>query len=439
MHRCKFGMQTIDCDKNFKSVLTDEGLCCTFNAVHPKLMFKDFDPSEHVDASINEDVEYMTWSPENGYVKSEQQAYPLPVPGHGANMGLSLKLDAEINEYFCSSTSSCGFKVLVHSPIETPALANYGFFLSTGVETQVVITPKISEASSLIRNIPIQQRQCLFANEASLSFFKIYSKKNCEMECASKMTEHECGCTLFWMPRSYDNDSKICNRKQAACYEQVLYKIAYTLDSDYSCDYCLPACFEINYGREISSARLGFQEFLTAIVVPKNMTGIRDVAIVHIFFSETSYGGFTKNELFGFTEFLSNTGGLLGLFMGFSVISLIEVVYFVSLRPFCLQKRLQNSKKEKIEFQNRIYNNSLRGAGANNKTSVGSVFTGYPLVSEIYKQYETQQRSFGERIIDKIMSAWRYVKAKVMGSWYCFIDRTNEQRVEGQSPFPYYN
>lgn len=27
---CKFGMQKIDCDKSFSSVLTDEGLCCEF-------------------------------------------------------------------------------------------------------------------------------------------------------------------------------------------------------------------------------------------------------------------------------------------------------------------------------------------------------------------------------------------------------------------------
>jgi hypothetical protein len=40
---------------------------------------------------------------------------------------------------------------------------------------------------------------------------------------------------------------------------------------------------------------------------------IRDnLAIVHIFFNENAYSGFTKNELIGFTEFLSNTGGLLG-------------------------------------------------------------------------------------------------------------------------------
>lgn len=31
----------------------------------------------------------------------------------------------------------------------------------------------------------------------------------------------------------------------------------------------------------------------------------------------------------------ANIGGLLGLCMGFSVISLIEILYFLSIRPIC--------------------------------------------------------------------------------------------------------
>jgi hypothetical protein len=128
------------------------------------------------------------------------------------------------------------------------------------------------------------------------------------MECSSNITENECNCTLYWMPRV--NGSKICNRKKAVCYEKVLYNIAYSTEEKYLCSKCLPACFEINYGREISSAKLGTGDFLTAEEIPEgNVTYIRDnVAILHIFFNDNSYGGFTKSELIGFTEFLSNTG-----------------------------------------------------------------------------------------------------------------------------------
>lgn len=182
----------------------------------------------------------------------------------------------------------------------------------------MVITPKISEATDLIRRVPTQIRQCLFANENNLSYYRVYSKKNCESECSSKLTESECGCTLYYMPRKFSNESKICNRLKASCYENVLYKIQNTMDQNLSCNHCLPACWEINYNREISTSVLGNGSFQVVEQLLKDYTAsyIRDnLAIVHIFFSENAYSGFTKNELIGFTEFLSNTGGLLGVYV----------------------------------------------------------------------------------------------------------------------------
>lgn len=42
-----------------------------------------------------------------------------------------------------------------------------------------------------------------------------------------------------------------------------------------------------------------------------------------------------RNELYGYVDFFSNTGGLLGLFIGVSVTSLIEILYFLTLRLGC--------------------------------------------------------------------------------------------------------
>lgn len=200
-------------------------------------------------------------------------------------LGLSLILDANVSDYYCSSTSSSGFKVLLHSPVETPKMKNYGFSVSTGLETNVVITPKISGASEMIRKVPQKQRQCIFENEANLSYYNIYSRKNCEMECVSLTIEEDCDCVLYYMPRQF-NGSKICNRQKATCYEKVLFSIDSTYSQDKTCS-CLPACYEINYGRELSSAKLGNGAFQTA----ENIFAYRDenyvqnnLAIIHIYF-----------------------------------------------------------------------------------------------------------------------------------------------------------
>lgn len=73
----------------------------------------------------------------------------------------------------------------------------------------------------------------------------------------------------------------------------------------------------------------------------------RNVAIMHIYYEQNFFRSNSKEELIGFTEFLSNTGGLLGLFLGFSVVSLIEIFYFLTFRPLCAQKK-QKGKKNNL-------------------------------------------------------------------------------------------
>lgn len=48
--------------------------------------------------------------------------------------------------------------------------------------------------------------------------------------------------------------------------------------------------------------------------------------------------------------FSANIGGLLGLFMGFSVFSIIEILYFLSIRPYC--RYLRDSEKRRQVIQN---------------------------------------------------------------------------------------
>lgn len=87
---------------------------------------------------------------------------------------------------------------------------------------------------------------------------------------------------------------------------------------------------------------------------------------MHVYYEQNFFRSNSKEELIGFTEFLSNTGGLLGLFLGFSVVSLIEILYFLTFRPYCAQKKQQDNenslanpprhprRKHAIEFEGSV-------------------------------------------------------------------------------------
>lgn len=56
---------------------------------------------------------------------------------------------------------------------------------------------------------------------------------------------------------------------------------------------------------------------------------------------------FLSNNLM-YLSLKANMGGLLGLFMGFSVISVIEMFYFISIRPYCNHLRLSQRRRKII-------------------------------------------------------------------------------------------
>jgi amiloride-sensitive sodium channel len=61
---------------------------------------------------------------------------------------------------------------------------------------------------------------------------------------------------------------------------------------------------------------------------------INNLAMLHIYFKKLHFMRHSRGELYGLIDFFSNIGGLLGLCMGFSALSLVEFVYFFSLRLF---------------------------------------------------------------------------------------------------------
>lgn len=87
-------------------------------------------------------------------------------------MGLSLILNAAINEYYCSSTSGFGFKVVLHSPHELPQIDEFGLGIATGFESRIVTTPSISGASDAVRKTPMKIRQCVYQNENFLKYYR---------------------------------------------------------------------------------------------------------------------------------------------------------------------------------------------------------------------------------------------------------------------------
>lgn len=109
---------------------------------------------------------------------------------------------------------------------------------------------------------------------------------------------------------------------------------------------CLPLCTSITYDAEISQATFNWQDLFRAFKNPLDEFPNIQFARLSIFFKEAQFITSKRSELYGPTDFLANCGGLLGLFMGVSLLSFVELAYFCSVRLCCnLRMRREDEKK----------------------------------------------------------------------------------------------
>ncbi|EDW65549.1 uncharacterized protein Dvir_GJ19317 [Drosophila virilis] len=351
---CSFGARKESCPMIFNSILTDDGLCCTFNALDPIYLFRNYTDDVRIEpAAENSLYEPIDWTPELGYAKKlPEYYYPRTSGGTGSRMGLTVVLNASTAEYYCTKSMGNGFKVLVHNPAELPKVSNFGFVVSAGREARIPIEPVYEDATPSIRSIKKTVRRCLFSDENDLAYYRTYSRKNCELECEAKLLLRDCSCVLYYLPR-IDPAARVCGPNDNNCTNRIQTEIE-SSKTNLSCENCWPGCFELTYKSIMTSSTIvAGPSYQSGEELPEKLFNVShigedyDLSILHFYYLNNNFRSTTKSEMFGFTEFLSNTGGLLGLFMGFSIFSVIEIFYYVTMRPYCASRTLQQRRRRR--------------------------------------------------------------------------------------------
>ena len=167
------------------------------------------------------------------------------------------------------------------------------------------------------------------------------------------------------MPRNPDT-TPICSPEKTDCVHEALTIVEQTAFDDSrvtvtNCQ-CLPSCSNIEYPHDYSAAKLGRYNLLH---IPHEKEGewkiykfvsLRDqeynphpeghpefqndtyvsnnLAVMHIYFDKLHFIMHQRGELYTFTDFLANIGGLMGLCLGISAMSILEFVYFFTARLY---------------------------------------------------------------------------------------------------------
>jgi acid-sensing ion channel, other len=231
---------------------------------------------------------------------------------------------------------------LVHSPYELPGSydssdryeissdINFGF----GFDLQVLITPEIISTDESLKSFDPETRGCYFEGEKKLEFFKIYTRRNCEFECFGKTMRsfRDVNCTQYFLPRS--DEMQLCDYRKEVYAQVATYDALRKKDN---CG-CLDECNSIKYKTEVIAHKIENKHEASFEFK------FKDVDIVPL----------KRYQLFTFSEFLAQAGGMMGLFAGISVLSIVEIFYFLSLRWMMdfwmvLKQRFGKWRVEKVE------------------------------------------------------------------------------------------
>jgi acid-sensing ion channel, other len=259
-----------ECGLIFKTVVTENGVCFTFNG---------FDVYRHKhEYRVPSVDEYSDWTIDDGYPNSSRNPDDFPRRGSRAEAEFNLRMPTDAVDGGICKVPVQGFKIYIHLPNEGPQIPKHYYLLPYEHQTQLYIDPKVIWSAPEIREFPVSKRQCYFSNERYLRFFKFYTQNNCEEECVVNMTISRCGCQRFYIPRGFDvraeedktlifivqftgtpgDTMKLCGISDMKCYLQIVEEsIKQNIDQSQNSEcHCLPTCNSITYDMEVNRVAL---------------------------------------------------------------------------------------------------------------------------------------------------------------------------------------
>ncbi|XP_033108980.1 acid-sensing ion channel 5-like [Anneissia japonica] len=306
---CKFRGKTCDA-KNFTSVITDYGRCWTFNGASGSSL-KQFQP--------------------------------------GPNNGLQLMINVAQDEYTetigLGANLEAGLKFLIHPQDTPPLVSTRGSAIGTGQHAFADVY--LNEYD----NLEEPWGQCKRGQQ--LEYYKTYSYESCVMECRFEHFVERCGCK----PERYEGPARICEPTETSCIAKELDAIN---NNKVLCE-CYLDCKDISYDTKLSYANIPSYSISndTQEVYNKSAEFVKDnIVMLDVYYTEITKQVFKQTKAMTFSALLSDIGGQLGLFVGVSFITVVEITEYLTMKMRrCMdgksgQRRNKKSNNSGVSPQN---------------------------------------------------------------------------------------
>ncbi|XP_046582483.1 acid-sensing ion channel 1A-like [Haliotis rubra] len=256
----------------------------------------------------------------------------------GRANGLRLLLNVQEEEYTRSSDGylGTGFMVAVHAPEVIPIMSAMGMAVAPGSQHFVGIGVKEVTANDGVGG----------CGDGFLKYItRNYSRDACKMECEMDFIVSICNCRDYTNP---NDDVAYCTPQQfQECY--VPAKARY-LQTDTGCEAgCPEPCSYTRFITQHSSSPLT-RNYITAYTKAKGKTEEywrRNLVILEMYLSSMTYELTEKQLGYEILDLFCDIGGALGLLLGASLLTVLEVFDFLCITVFSVV--FEKNKVHKID------------------------------------------------------------------------------------------
>ncbi|XP_026850675.1 pickpocket protein 19 [Drosophila persimilis] len=289
-------------------------------------------------------------SPARRQKEKDNKYYPRRTPQYGEGSGLDVFL--RLRNSSLIRPNKRGVYVMIKQPQQWSDVVRH---VPHGAQTQISMVPRITTTDQRTRALTPRARRCIFPDEVTHPQYKNlpgfeYWVGNCRSKCHQEHVINLCKCSpsVFFPVTDKDNFT-VCRPSDFKClhdnrltfsverhpqedeYVDNLYKESMICN-------CFISCTQLIFDRVFSSSTLDNNDTHTELGTIR----------LDIFYQSGWFIQYHTNMRFTFVELLASFGGIIGLFLGASLLSAFELVYFFTIGLY-----LYLHGERKLSFQPR--------------------------------------------------------------------------------------
>ncbi|ESO09380.1 hypothetical protein HELRODRAFT_168361 [Helobdella robusta] len=258
--------------------------------------------------------------------KYSQKAGPL--------YGLSVMFNVEQENYIGEISQSAGLRVVVHDPKRMPFPEDEGILVPPNALTHIGVTMiKTKKMNGVYGSCYEASDDNPIRTYYQRVFNYSYCEKGCYYTCLSKEIVKQCKCNDITLNVFHEFDMiKPCSVKSLQDIRCVNKVWQMYVNGSLACD---PACPMKRFKKSF-------------------LNNTQNYGKLEVYLRDFSYKVVAESPNYEFQQFISDIGGILGLYIGFSLLTIVEYLEFLLdlLKIICLScvryfhKKNYNSIKE---------------------------------------------------------------------------------------------